>query len=390
MASYVSSTANRWYTALEASYGQVPQIDARNRIPAVKLTAKLQWEKRERRDKTGSRTFPGLPVGLRRRVSFALRTYMTSWGEQVNEPSYGPLFKAALGGTTLFYGGGTAAEGCTAISLRFVAPHGLVPGQAVTVGEELRFVSSVADERTVVLNAPLSMAPSQGTAVGRTVTYQPGSELPSVSIFDYWSPTTAVQRILCGAAVDKLRIRVNGDYHEFEFSGLAGDLIDNVSFASGQGALTSFPEEPQPGDFDYTVIPGNVGQAWLGPTPERFWTLAEAEVLLDNQIEPRDREFGSAVVKGVWAGVRSVTADLDLYELDDEATKALYQAAKQRSPISLMFQLGNVAGQMFGVYLKGVVPEVPEFDDSDARLRWRFSGCRAQGTLDDEIYVAFG
>ena len=48
---------------------------------------------------------------------------------------------------------------------------------------------------------------------------------------------------------------------------------------------------------------------------------------------------------------------------DDDATKALYQAARQQSPISVMFQLGDNDGQLMGVYLKSVVPEVPEFDD---------------------------
>jgi hypothetical protein len=37
-----------------------------------------------------------------------------------------------------------------------------------------------------------------------------------------------------------------------------------------------------------------------------------------------------------------------------------------------------------------VVPVVPEFDDSDTRLKWRFEDVRAQGTDDDEIVVAFG
>jgi hypothetical protein len=36
------------------------------------------------------------------------------------------------------------------------------------------------------------------------------------------------------------------------------------------------------------------------------------------------------------------------------------------------------------------VPEVPEFDDSQTRLQWKLSGSRAQGTGNDEMYVAFG
>jgi len=82
--------------------------------------------------------------------------------------------------------------------------------------------------------------------------------------------------------------------------------------------------------------------------------------------------------------------DVSLYGREDDTTKSLYQAARQRSPIAVMFLLGQDAGQLFGMYLKSVVPEVPEFDDSETRLQWRFSGCTAQGTADDEIGGAFG
>ncbi len=389
MANYILSSANRWYVAAEQRYGEVAPIESRNRIPAVRLTVRQQVERRERRDKTGSRTFWGLPLGLRKRTSFVLRTYMTSWMDQGTEPGYGPLFRAALGSAGERFPGGTLAEGSSAMMLRFDRAHGLREGQAVRVGNELRFVSSVIDERAVILNAALRTAPAAQTPVGQTVSYRPAFDLPSVSIYDYWTPATAVQRILCGAAVDTLRIRVNGDYHEFEFSGPARDVIDSASFEAGQGGLAGFPEEPPLGTFHYGLVPGNLGQAWLGVPAQRFCTVTEAEIVLRNELELRDREFGCDVPRGIAPGMRTVTADLELYELDDEATKALYQAARQRSPVEIMFQLGVSPGQLFGVYMKSVVPEVPEFDDSDNRLRWRFAECRAQGTIDDEIYVAF-
>ena len=79
-----------------------------------------------------------------------------------------------------------------------------------------------------------------------------------------------------------------------------------------------------------------------------------------------------------------------IFEHDDAQTKALYQAARQRSPIGVMLQLGEQAGQLFGAYMPAMVPEVPEFDDSETRLQWAFQNDRAQGTVDDELYIAFG
>jgi len=389
---YVLSSANRLYVKKEQTYGQVPAVAAENRIPAVKLTARQRLERPERHDKTGSRTFTGIPWGLRKQTSYELRTYMTAWSDLAQLPSYGPLFEAGLGGAAVTFGGGTAAEGSSGKILNFAAAHGLVPGQAVTFGAEIRFVVSLVSATSVELNAPFTLAVSAGSPIGKTVSYGPQTELGSVSIYDYWSPATAVQRILSGAGVDRLRVTVNGDYHEFEFRGPARDIIDSASFAAGQGELQGFPAEPAVEQFDYAIIPGHLGEAWLGNTPDLFYTLTEAELVVDNDLDTRNREFGCKGVPpyAIAPGRRTVMLELALYEQDDGVTKALYQAARQQSPMAVMFQLGQQAGQLFGVYLKSVVPEVPEFDDTDRRLEWRFRECRAQGTVDDEIYMAFG
>ena len=71
--SYISSNANRFYTALESAYGSIATVTASNRIPAVKLAVRQQLEVTDRKDKTGSRTFAGLPAGGRRRTKFELR-----------------------------------------------------------------------------------------------------------------------------------------------------------------------------------------------------------------------------------------------------------------------------------------------------------------------------
>jgi hypothetical protein len=54
-----------------------------------------------------------------------------------------------------------------------------------------------------------------------------------------------------------------------------------------------------------------------------------------------------------------------------------------------MVQLGEQAGQLFGAYMSAMIPEVPEFDDSETRLQWKFTNSRAQGSVDDELYIAF-
>ncbi len=390
MASYISSNANRFYAGLESNYGQTPVITAQNRFPAVKLTAKNKLETADRRDKTGSRTFVGIPAGLRRATTFDVTTYMTSWGGQNSGPAYGPLFQASLGATPAVYTGGAAAAGCSASTIIFAAPHGLAVGQGVSFNGEIRFVSAIASPTSVRVNAPFSTVPAAGAPIAPSISYFPATELPSVSIFDYWDPSTALQRFLCGAAVNRMTVKVNGDFHQFEFSGMAQDLIDSSSFSSGQGQLTSFPVEPALGAFNYSIVPGNMGEAWLGSTPGQFYTITSGTFQLDNSLDMRSMEFGSNLPLAIAPGPRSVTAAFSLFELDDTATQGLYQAARQQAPIGVMFQLGQQTGQVVGIYMMSVVPVVPEFDDSDNRLQWKFQGSKAQGTVDNEMVVAFG
>jgi hypothetical protein len=187
-----------------------------------------------------------------------------------------------------------------------------------------------------------------------------------------------------------MTVTVNGDFHQFEFEGMAQDLIDSGSFAAGMGQLSKFPAEPMLGAFDYSIVPGNMGEAWLGSSPSQFYTITSGTFQLDNGLDMRAKEFGSNLPLAIAPGPRSVTAAFNLYEMDDAATQGLYQAARQQSPASVMFQLGQQTGQAMGVYLMSVVPVVPEFDDSDNRLQWKFQGSRAQGTANNEMVVAFG
>jgi hypothetical protein len=388
--SYILSNDNRFYVALEQTYGNAATVTATNRISAVALSIKQQTEKIQRKDKTGSRTFVGNPSGLRSDTSFELKSYMTNWADPTVLPAHGPLFEACLGSAAAVSAGGTVAGLPSATQVAFAAAHGLSPGQAVTSGGEIRFVSAIVDNFTVQLQAPFTVSPAISSATGPTAVYQPAEVLNSVTIYDYWSPGTAVQRILSGAALDKLTLKVNGDFHEFDFSGQAQDVVDSSSFEGSQAGLSAFPAEPTVAPINYSIIPGHLGQVWLGSVPNRFFTLTAAQITLDNNIDLREREFGTILPSAISPGLRSVTLDFSLYQQDNTATQALYQAARQKSPISVMIQLGQQQGQLFGMYMTSVIPQVPEFSDTETRQQWQFQNCRAQGSVDDELFVAFG
>jgi hypothetical protein len=389
MASYISSNQNRFYCGIESAYGLAPTIASSNRMSAVKLTARQELDLAARKDKTGSRTFAGTPAGARKKTTFAIKTYLGAWAGGTSQPGCGPLVQAALGAAPVSSPGGSISNNTNSTQLSFASPHGLVANQAVSFNGEIRFVASVVDTQNIITNAPFTTAPTSGAQLTPTVTYNPATNLPSVSIFDYWSPVSALQRVLVGAAVNTMSVTINGDYQEFEFQGIAQDILDSSSFASGQGGMNAFPSEPTLSAFDLTVVPGNLGQAWLGASSQQYSTVTAATLQLGNTLDERDQEFGSSVPLAVAPGDRTVALNLSLFEQDDAGTQGLYQAARQRSPISVMLQLGQATGQLCGIYLNSVIPELPEFDDSSTRLQWKFTKSRAQGTVDNEISVAF-
>lgn len=390
MATYISSSENRFYAVLEESYGTVPAITAASRFPATSFQATQERVSSERRDKTGSRS-AGMPAfATRRDTEFRMDTYHVTRASGTDLPVYSAMLQAALGNPPTIWAGGVVDSMPGPNRVRFVAPHGLSVGQGLVFGGELRFASAILDATTVELSAAFGAMPSSGSPIGGTVSYALGRTLSSVSVFDYWSPDSAVHRIACGAAVDRLKVTLNGDFHEIRFEGAAADLIDSASFVSGQGELASFPIEPTIAPLSYSPVPGHLGQAWIGALPERFYTLTDASVLLSNGIQLRNREFGSAIARSFSAGRRTVSVSFSLYEQDNVSTRSLYQAARTQQPIQVMFQLGQQPGHLMGLLMKAVIPEVPEFDDKGTQVRWKFSAGQAYGLADDELYVCFG
>jgi hypothetical protein len=164
--------------------------------------------------------------------------------------------------------------------------------------------------------------------------------------------------------------------------------VDSHTFTSGNAGLEVFPAEPSVGGLSYSVVPGQLGQAWLGTAPQRFFTLTEAQVKLENNIALRDTDLGGQV-RAIVPGARRVSAGFTLLAQDDDQTKSLYEVAKLRGTFSVLLQMGQQSGRMMAVYLPAVKPETPAFDDSADRLAWRFNNNLAEGTNNDELYIAF-
>lgn len=389
MADYILSNNNRYYAALESSYGVVPTIAASQRVPGMRLAIATQKVSPQRRDKTGTRTFLGTDGKPRRVIAYEFETCVMAQNAGALPPAVGQLVQAALGGSAMQTSAQTATVSGGGFQVDFPAPHGMSEGWAVSVGGELRFVESVSSATSVRVCAPFTKT-SGATVVFPAVAYSPASEIPSVSLYDYWDPSAPVQRVVRGAGVDEMEIHVDGTEHSLVFRGPAAEHMDSASFQPRPGALAAFPVEPPVEPATWAPVPGNLGQVWLGNSQTQVLTLTKAQVRLKNNLQTRDFEFGTNFPLALSAGQRYVEVQFEAYSTDESVFAELYQAAQTETPIPMTIQLGDQPGAMAAIHLKTFVPQVPHFDDSETRLLWSFASSRAQGTGDDEIFFAFG
>lgn len=387
MANYIGSDANRFYVATESIYGIPAPIVPSNRFAALALECNQSLETTRRRDKTGARTYLGSSATATRRSNFQVNAHLVSW-DQSTQPGYAPLVQGAMGAAPEPQQGLVSAA-VNGVQVRTQGPNSLSAGSAIASSGEIRFVTAVQDSTTFNINAPFAIAPDIESVFDTTIGYRLATHLPSVSLYDYWDPIDGVSRLVTGAGVDKFRIEVRGDVHELIFSGPASDVLDSCSGVFGGSGLSSFPQEPTLYGFDYSIVAGQLGQVWLGAPLNQVFTLTEAAIEINNNLLVRSQEFGSSYPRAIVPGPREVVTSFTLFAQSGTETRSLYAAAKTRTPVSALLQLGQQQGQMMAVYLPGVVPELPLFNDSEPYLLWEFKNNLGQGVSNDEAYIAF-
>jgi hypothetical protein len=384
---YTPTFDNRHYVVPEVLFATAGIPSDVERLPLVSMELTKGFHVPKRRDKTGSRTNAGNSAALREAGHFLIRGYLYENPSFPAPPACAPLLAAALGGTSQFFEGATVDSMLGPTRLRFRTAHSVTVGQGLTFGGDIRFITELQDSHTVGINAPFSTLVTSGSDLGPTITFKLGSDVRSLSLFDYWGGT-GVHRVACGAVVDSMKLSLNGDFHELEFEGPAARVIDSASFVPGVGGMTVFPDEPLSQPIRLNPIPGHLGQVWLGSGP--IYTLTEGTMRLDNNVVMRNREFGSSTARLAVPGERSVSLRFSMLQDDMGSAAELCTAAKNRQPLPVMLQLGQQSSQLMGVYLKSLIPQPPAYGDSDSRLQFVFENCVANGAADDELFVAIG
>lgn len=383
---YIATHSNRVYLKSEVDYPELNEMSEAQLAPVTSLRVSAKRKQLFRQDKTGYRSETPVLGPQRELVEVSMQAYGTGWDGGSTKTAISPLLESGFAAATTV-GTSYTVSAVSGGTITFDADTDLSVGSALVFGQEMRFVAAVAGPRDVTLNAPFTMEPSTGSALLGSAGLRAGDSVRPMSVLDTWNPTQAVQRFMSGVTADKLTIEINNDFLEVGMKGYAQNLFDSVSGVGGAGFV--FPPAPVgAGSMLASPIAGHLGQAILGIEGTRVCTLTEAKISIDNNIEPRTDEFGCYGTKAFVLGKRRVTLDMTLFERNDSLSQALYASAANNVPVPVMLQIGNQQGGMFGIYLPAVLFALPDFDDKQARLLWRFQASLALGAENDEIFIA--
>jgi hypothetical protein len=229
-----------------------------------------------------------------------------------------------------------------------------------------------------------------GTVASSTsVTYSLEDAAPSLSIYNFRSPSTVTQQCAFGAVVNSVRVPLNQDVAEIEFSGPARWVVDSTSFAThdtaGKGGLTAFPSAPSSPVYAGNMAVGFVGTVTLDGTTYSTIRSGNINIALSREL-PMD-VFNSYYAGQPTLGVREVTVDFNLYDADDAALTALKGKAISKTSVTLSFQIGATAGNIWTWTLNNVLLDVPSYDDGSANwsLNWTGRAYASSATAKDEV-----
>ncbi len=382
---YIQSASNRIFVRRESDSNDLLEMTTAELAPALQFEYRSEREQLLREDKNGLRSRMAVTGPVRETHQFFMKYYGTGWsGEGRNAVS--ALTESALWNSAVET---TAVEVIAAAGNQVSLASGsnLGIGSALGYGGEIRFIEAVLSQSDYQLNAPFSIGIGPGAILETCLTWQPGDVPQRLAILDEWAPSNAVKRLFKGAVVDRLKIGVNNEFLEMEAYGYAQKMFDNIASNYPEGQL--FPTAPVAHSTNWSQpIPGHLGQVLIGQQDGRLCALTAAEIEIDNNVEARSNEFGCYETKNFVPGKRKVTVSISVYQRTDEMSRYIYDKASRNEPVSVMIQMGNQPGSLFAAYLPSVLFPTPEFDDSKARLVWRFSSGMAIGGVNDEIFLA--
>lgn len=234
-----------------------------------------------------------------------------------------------------------------------------------------------------------------GTVVSSTsVTYSLDDASPSLSIWNFRDPATMEQHVALGAVVQSMRINVQQESSEIEFSGACRYVTPSEGFAgldsTAKGGLSAFPTRPASPTYTGIMALGMYGSATLDGSA--YTTLRSLSISADFGRSLTD----NVLFNGAYAGEpqqapRSITVEFELTDEDTTAIEGLKAKALAKTAMDLVFVIGSTAGNICTVTVGDVQLTSPQYDDGQQSWGVRFAGTAhaSSETAKDELVVAF-
>ena len=217
-----------------------------------------------------------------------------------------------------------------------------------------------------------------------SATYALDDNSPSVTIWDFNTPSTVTERAILGCVASKAKFDIGADEPSVEFSGQGLAILDTDIYATAdatsKGGLTqaSFPTEPATPVTNGVPAPGFTGVVTLDGNAYSIFRTGSISLDVEREL-PMDG-FNSYYGLAPAAGLRNVTADWSMYDDDSANLSALKVKSQNGTGVNLTFQIGTVAGSIATWTLKNVLLPKYQYDYSGKRRFVTFNGARAHDT----------
>lgn len=242
------------------------------------------------------------------------------------------------------------------------------------------------------------------TVVGGTsCTYTFNDNIPMVTIWSFRQPSTLDQRVLHSAVVQEATFNIGQDgAGTWSCQGEGVSLLTSNGFSSAdaitRGGLSAFPTEPGSPVTNGNILAGftglvqvqepgaNVGSdGWDGNTlsPGTAQTIAvirTANIRVQTQNMLVKDTFGSYYPTLTEGGERTVSTSFSLYDSDDTSTENIKQASYDKTPVTIVYQLGTVAGNIWTFTLSNVQLATYELNDQQLRFSMDVGESRTYST----------
>lgn len=374
------------YVKKETSFAVVP-ADALSATDGIRHLELAITSKKNREPSPEKRGTPDVQQSLPRRQTSTWNLSAAMWepsGTLGTESYLGPLLKGAFGAqhkitsglnTTVEAAPAPTTGGCT-----LTAATGLQVGDLIvfTTGggarKEVTRILTVAG--AAITFDPISAAPDVPGAAVAGVTYSLASNLADTfAIYKYFNAGGFKQAVY-GAVADRVQMNFDGTTEvRAAISGPGGVYADStfgtVQAKPGSHTTVGTPASGLVGNF---YVDGNA------------FLVISAQMTLENAIELRNKELGTAQASGI-AGrgaMRRVGLSVTCY-LED--TRLLDMANDVTAGV-IRLVVGNTAGKMVAMVCPKVEFEIPEVGNEIGPKEITFEGAAYATNGNDQVYLA--